>query len=151
MPVFCKLYIHVFFNNLHVSKCYVYKSLLFFYCISGFKPLVCIKKVKIKGRGLKKKKITNLFLLLTGSSLFNFLFYLIVQQIPMIKFFTFFPLKSKVLSFMLKNSISDDDFLMQALAIKEDFQFQVTLFSSSTQNLAQFRSLLLGFKIPTLI
>lgn len=151
MPSIQKLYIQVFFTNSIFSKNYMYKSLLLFYCITGIKPLICIKKVRVNGRGLKKKKITNLFLALNQHTLFNVLFFLVSRQIPLLKFFTFFPLKNKNFSMTVCTGVHDDDFLLQSLEIKKGLFFQVSFFCVSFKNLKQFRTLLYGLKIPTCI
>jgi len=152
MPCIHKLYIQAFFTNSVFSKNYVYKSLLLFYCITGIKPLICIKKIRVNGRGLKKKKITNLFLALNQRhTLFNILFFLVSRQIPLLKFFTSFPLKKNNFSIAFRISVQDDDSLLQSLEIKKELFFQVSFFSKSLVNLKQLRTLLYGLKIPTSI
>ncbi len=146
MPNINKLYIHIFFNNSTYSRESIYKSLVWLYSVTGVKPLVCIKKLKIKGRGLKKKKITNIFLLLTGASMFSMLFFIISRQIPLIKFFSFFQLKNKFFSITTVIPVSDDDFLLQALHVTRAFKVQLSfsLQQHSLVDLKQFKTFLIG-------
>lgn len=152
MPSVNKLGIYIFFNNYNCSRDSVYKSLLFLYCIAGIKPLVCIKKVKVKGRGLKKKKITHLSLLLTGAALYSVMLFIISRQVPLIKFFDSFPLKSNKFSATLLVPLSDDDFLLQALQLTSGLKMQLSFSTRQPLvSLQQFRVFLIGWKMPACI
>ena len=130
MPNINKLYIHIFFNNSTYSRESIYKSLVWLYSVTG----------------LKKKKITNIFLLLTGASMFSMLFFIISRQIPLIKFFSFFQLKNKFFSITTVIPVSDDDFLLQALHVTRAFKVQLSfsLQQHSLVDLKQFKTFLIG-------
>ena len=144
-----KLYISIPFANMHTSKSFFYKSLIFLYCLSGVKPNIQIKKVKINGRGIKKKQVTNLFLSLTGLPVSAVLYFIIFRRLPLIKFFQFFSLTShKVFSFNLKVALGDDDLLLQMFNFSAPFKMHVSLFMNPFLSISYIKSFLVSLKIP---
>ena len=150
MPRFLQIYLNASTSsNVVISKNQIYKMLIFLYCLSGVKPFIRIKKIKLKGSSLYKNSITSIFVNLQGEHLKNILMYLVTRQLCLIKFFQFFSLKrNKVFSFTLNNSINDDDLLLQLFRINENIRYEVSFIINSIHSFKLLKTFLIGLKIP---
>lgn len=137
-----------------VLKSQIYKILLLLYIWTGVKPFILIKKYKVRGRNLKKKKIVNIFLILRKKFIFMFLQYIITRQLPLVNFLKKLTYKkrcSNVFSFTLNNFINDDDVLLYLLGFKTNIKINISLFFSNIKNISDKKCFLLGLKIPVKI